>query len=687
MAFTPVDYIASYFGWTQFTPAIPSFYWNVYSAEERVMKICKELHKLCEYANMLADNINIDHTLIKELQDALANIENLDEINEQVLALQESADTIQETLDALPDYSEFAELQQRVEKKAYVFRTVNEMKNSDLLQNGDVVQTLGFHEYGDRGGGFYSIANFGTPNEMNIIELNAGLVAYLIKDVFMNPRQYGAYGDGTHDDTAAIQKCFDENHNIFFYDGVYLVDCRYYSFNGWRGKGLNPQSNTIIELSENATIQEVENTTGFYHILQLTDVHDIIIRGGMIKGDKTQPTMQDYGSEFGQCLKIYNCQNILVENIELCDGWGDGIEVGGTYPKGTTSDILIKDCNIHDCRRQGISLTDGSYITVDNCHIYNIAGTSPQYCIDIEGNPQGDMNEIHIQNCVLESELNFGVSFSVGVVSGTIEHTTTPNIIIPNDTSNTSKKIEIYDCVVKDAIAVGTGIVSIYASTMRRLSITTSGSVVNVYSSNILGNSGTKHACIILQNDAIKNTSVLNLFSCTIRPDISGVFGDAIIHAAYAWEIVPPNYLFEISFKDCDIDFNGSRALVRDSATTLKLSLIGCRIKRDGNSDFIASPYIFVFVGNTIYNAKPSQYFMTLSDQNVKEIIIANNIIDDKVSGAFAYTPIEHTPKAKLIISNNLFRTTNGQLPSSYYATNPSKVELVNTETNYAIGD
>lgn len=62
--------IAPFWGWTDFTPALPDFYWNVYSAEERIKKLCMELHKLCDYANMLGENINIDHQLINELQAA-----------------------------------------------------------------------------------------------------------------------------------------------------------------------------------------------------------------------------------------------------------------------------------------------------------------------------------------------------------------------------------------------------------------------------------------------------------------------------------------------------------------------------------------------------------------------------------------------------------------------------------------
>lgn len=70
MAFTPTRAIAPFWGWTDFTPALPEFYWDVYSAEERMKKLCMELHKLCDYANMLGENINLDHKLIDELQEA-----------------------------------------------------------------------------------------------------------------------------------------------------------------------------------------------------------------------------------------------------------------------------------------------------------------------------------------------------------------------------------------------------------------------------------------------------------------------------------------------------------------------------------------------------------------------------------------------------------------------------------------
>ena len=40
------------------TPALPSFYWNVYSAEQRIKALCVELDKLVKYSDYLSNKIN-----------------------------------------------------------------------------------------------------------------------------------------------------------------------------------------------------------------------------------------------------------------------------------------------------------------------------------------------------------------------------------------------------------------------------------------------------------------------------------------------------------------------------------------------------------------------------------------------------------------------------------------------------
>ena len=40
------------------TPALPSFYWDVYSSEQRIKDVCKELSKLADYGTYLAETID-----------------------------------------------------------------------------------------------------------------------------------------------------------------------------------------------------------------------------------------------------------------------------------------------------------------------------------------------------------------------------------------------------------------------------------------------------------------------------------------------------------------------------------------------------------------------------------------------------------------------------------------------------
>lgn len=40
------------------TPALPAFYWDVYSAEQRIKELCKELKKLADYGTYLAETID-----------------------------------------------------------------------------------------------------------------------------------------------------------------------------------------------------------------------------------------------------------------------------------------------------------------------------------------------------------------------------------------------------------------------------------------------------------------------------------------------------------------------------------------------------------------------------------------------------------------------------------------------------
>lgn len=69
MAYIKPGMVLGYPAWAlDSAPVIPKFYWDAYSQEQRIHYICKELHKLVNYADYLGAQINLDHELIEQLQ-------------------------------------------------------------------------------------------------------------------------------------------------------------------------------------------------------------------------------------------------------------------------------------------------------------------------------------------------------------------------------------------------------------------------------------------------------------------------------------------------------------------------------------------------------------------------------------------------------------------------------------------
>lgn len=58
------------FGCRPYTMAIPKFYWDAESPEQRVKYLCMLYDKLMAYVDELKDNVNVDSEAVKELQDA-----------------------------------------------------------------------------------------------------------------------------------------------------------------------------------------------------------------------------------------------------------------------------------------------------------------------------------------------------------------------------------------------------------------------------------------------------------------------------------------------------------------------------------------------------------------------------------------------------------------------------------------
>lgn len=108
------------------------------------------------------------------------------------------------------------------------FNSVEEMKNSEILEDKDHTVTFGFYSYGDGGTAKYYIKIHEDEeiDNITIIELQNNLIAILILET-NNVKKFGAKGDGINDDTIFIQTAIDyavTGESVFIPAGSYLVN-------------------------------------------------------------------------------------------------------------------------------------------------------------------------------------------------------------------------------------------------------------------------------------------------------------------------------------------------------------------------------------------------------------------------------------------------------------------------------
>lgn len=111
---------------------------------------------------------------------------------------------------------------------------------------------------------------------------------------------------------------------------------------------------------------------------------------------------QNYTHEFGHGIELRGSNYVEVENVDISNCTGDAIFAGWLEYKPNPADytqeqmgsnINIHSCDLHHCRRQGISLTAPNDVYIFNNKIHHIGkaddgvttdGTAPMFGLDIE---------------------------------------------------------------------------------------------------------------------------------------------------------------------------------------------------------------------------------------------------------------------------------------------------------------
>lgn len=168
---------------------------------ELLCKVVEYLNKVIDSQNEVTERTENLISAFNALQSYVATyFDNLD-----------VQDEINNKLDQMAEDGQLADIISQYLNSTAVFGYDNlaGMKAAENLVNGSYARTLGYYAKNDGGGALYkirTITNDDVVDERKIIELaDDSLIAELIAPSVVTPEIVGAYGDGTHDDTEAIQ--------------------------------------------------------------------------------------------------------------------------------------------------------------------------------------------------------------------------------------------------------------------------------------------------------------------------------------------------------------------------------------------------------------------------------------------------------------------------------------------------
>src|SRR5690606_3254915 len=243
---------------------------------------------------------------------------------------------------------------------------------------------------------------------MKIIKVFFSLFLILISSVVNsqeNDRQVnlvdylpkGYLKNASVDYTSIIQKVLDTHRKVVFPTFPILIN----------DNGLILKSNSEIS---NAHLIMKPTDKKNYALLNIVDVQNVKLTNLHLIGDRNNHL--DSKGEWGMGIYIKHASNITIDNSIIEEFWGDGIDItrrDGAVP----SDIVIENVTFKKNRRNGITITSGDNIVVQNCKFLYTDGVKPKAAIDIEPNSSIDsLGKIKVNN-IVTSNNGTGIQISM----------------------------------------------------------------------------------------------------------------------------------------------------------------------------------------------------------------------------------------------------------------------------------
>lgn len=239
-----------------------------------------------------------------------------------------------------------------------------------------------------------------TPNVVQQIMLAANAAEKLAQSV-RDDADAGKFNgvQGPKGDTAAIQAALDAASTrgistVLLPAGTYRVSATAVDNNFFAALTVHSGQRILFDA---ATLQLTANGYDFYAVLNIHNVNNVTIEGGLtIIGDREAHTATT--GESGHGIRIVNSHNVHVSDVDIRYTWGDGVCVGGNGTMDEISEnVTLERIRTYKCSRNGLSIIEADGVVVRDCDFTYTDRTAPQYGIDVEPN-LGTATNITIEN-------------------------------------------------------------------------------------------------------------------------------------------------------------------------------------------------------------------------------------------------------------------------------------------------
>ena len=190
--------------------------------------------------------------------------------------------------------------------------------------------------------------------------------------------------------------------------------------------------NGITIYGNNCNIIVSANEHPRYNVIDIQDCNGFYVTDVNIRGDRLSHNYTSDGGthEFGYGMYIHTAleadtgekrMNGMINNCNISQMTGDAIVLKNGFAGGR---IDINRCQLHHCRRQGISVLDSDEVYIDGVDIHEIGsfdgiqGTAPSSGIDLE--PASGTKAIKsctVKNCNIYNTNGWGIVSSIPMSS------------------------------------------------------------------------------------------------------------------------------------------------------------------------------------------------------------------------------------------------------------------------------